>query len=122
MTMPSRPLLVLLGVVVIVAGAYVLLRPPAVGVDGSSTARPGGNAQTSGQGNTVGDVKLESLERKDDASSTPSRDVKNDVTAPKFRELLPTREELRQSVAPIARGSVLGFFVGIVARYWLIGG
>ncbi len=46
--------------------------------------------------------------------STPSRDVKNDVTAPKFRELLPTREELRQSAFPIARGSILGFFIGII--------
>ena len=46
--------------------------------------------------------------------STPSRDVNNDVRAPKFRELLPTRDELRQSAGPIARGSVLGFFVGII--------
>ena len=46
--------------------------------------------------------------------STPSRDVSNDVRAPKFRELLPTGEEMRQSAWPIARGSVLGFFVGII--------
>jgi putative tricarboxylic transport membrane protein len=46
--------------------------------------------------------------------STPSRDVKNNVTAPTFRELLPTREELRQSAFPIARGSILGFFIGII--------
>ncbi len=46
--------------------------------------------------------------------STPSRDVNNDVRAPKFRELLPTRDEMRQSAWPIARGSVLGFFIGII--------
>jgi putative tricarboxylic transport membrane protein len=46
--------------------------------------------------------------------STPSRDVKSEVTSPKFRDLLPTREELRQSAAPIARGSVLGFFIGVI--------
>ena len=32
----------------------------------------------------------------------------------KLRELLPNREEWRQSAMPIARGSVLGFLVGIV--------
>jgi len=46
--------------------------------------------------------------------STPARDVNNAVTRPRSSELLPTREELRRSVAPIARGSVLGFFIGII--------
>src|SRR5687767_4550815 len=46
--------------------------------------------------------------------STPSRQVKNDVTAPKLRELLPTRAEWRQAGWPIARGSVLGFLIGII--------
>ena len=46
--------------------------------------------------------------------STPSSDVKADVKAPRMRELLPTREEWRQSAWPIARGSVLGFFIGII--------
>ena len=32
---------------------------------------------------------------------------------PKLRELLPSRQEWRQSAMPIARGSVLGFLVGI---------
>ena len=34
--------------------------------------------------------------------------------APKLAEMLPTRDELRQSVGPIARGSVIGFFFGVV--------
>ena len=46
--------------------------------------------------------------------STPSRQVKGDVIAPKLRELMPTREEWRQSAMPIARGSVLGFLIGII--------
>ena len=33
---------------------------------------------------------------------------------PKFRELMPSGPEFRRSVGPIARGSVLGFFIGIV--------
>ena len=36
------------------------------------------------------------------------------VTSPKLRELWPTREEWRQSAWPIARGSVLGFLIGII--------
>jgi putative tricarboxylic transport membrane protein len=46
--------------------------------------------------------------------TTPSHQVKNDVTAPKLRELLPTRQEWRDSGWPIARGSVLGFLIGII--------
>ena len=46
--------------------------------------------------------------------STPSRQVTTDVARPKLRELLPSRTEWRQSVAPIARGSVLGFIIGII--------
>ena len=34
--------------------------------------------------------------------------------APKFRELWPTRKEWGEAIAPIARGTVLGFLVGIV--------
>jgi putative tricarboxylic transport membrane protein len=37
-----------------------------------------------------------------------------EVIKPKFRELLPTRTEWRQSGWPIARGTVLGFLVGIL--------
>ena len=46
--------------------------------------------------------------------STPSRQVTTDVARPKLRELLPNRDEWRQSAAPIARGSVLGFLIGII--------
>jgi len=46
--------------------------------------------------------------------ATPSRQVAADIMRPKLRELLPTREEWRQSTAPIARGSVLGFMIGII--------
>lgn len=46
--------------------------------------------------------------------STPSKSVIQKVVSPRLRELLPTRLEWRQSAMPIARGSVLGFLVGIV--------
>jgi len=46
--------------------------------------------------------------------STPSKTVTAKVASPRLRELLPNRTEWRQSAMPIARGSVLGFFVGIV--------
>jgi putative tricarboxylic transport membrane protein len=36
------------------------------------------------------------------------------VQTPKLRELMPSRQELRDSVAPIARGSLLGFLIGII--------
>jgi putative tricarboxylic transport membrane protein len=46
--------------------------------------------------------------------SKPSRTVVGKVIAPRLRELLPTRKEWRESAMPIARGTVLGFLVGIV--------
>jgi putative tricarboxylic transport membrane protein len=46
--------------------------------------------------------------------STPSHKVIGEVIAPKLRELLPTRQEWRDSYWPIARGSVLGFIIGII--------
>ena len=46
--------------------------------------------------------------------STPSASVIGKVLTPKLRELLPNRLEWRQSVMPIARGSVLGFLIGII--------
>jgi putative tricarboxylic transport membrane protein len=46
--------------------------------------------------------------------STPSHAVTDKVTPPSLRELLPNAEEWRQSAMPIARGSVLGFLVGVV--------
>jgi len=36
------------------------------------------------------------------------------VRAPRLRELLPTRQEWRASAAPIGRGTVLGFLIGII--------
>ena len=46
--------------------------------------------------------------------STPSHKVRGEIIAPKFRELLPTRQEWREAGWPIARGSVLGFIIGII--------
>jgi putative tricarboxylic transport membrane protein len=46
--------------------------------------------------------------------ATPSRQVTAEVARPRLRELLPSRKEWRESVMPIARGSVLGFLIGII--------
>src|SRR6185369_12410803 len=46
--------------------------------------------------------------------SVPSRTVTDKVTSPRLAELLPTKEEWRQSAMPIARGSMLGFLIGII--------
>ena len=46
--------------------------------------------------------------------STPSRRITTAVSSPRLRELWPTREEWRQAGMPIARGSVLGFLIGII--------
>lgn len=46
--------------------------------------------------------------------STPSQQAVDNVTRPRLRELLPTRQEWQDSTMPIARGSVLGFLVGII--------
>lgn len=46
--------------------------------------------------------------------STPSKTVTAKVVSPRLAELLPTGGEWRQAGPPIARGSVLGFLVGIV--------
>jgi putative tricarboxylic transport membrane protein len=45
--------------------------------------------------------------------ATPSAGVVGKVIAPKLRELLPTRREWGEAAMPIARGSVLGFLVGL---------
>jgi putative tricarboxylic transport membrane protein len=42
------------------------------------------------------------------------RTTKVDVRAPRLRELLPDRQEWRRSAAPIGRGTVLGFLIGII--------
>src|SRR5437763_6843426 len=46
--------------------------------------------------------------------STPSHMMTAKVVPPRLLELLPNREEWRQSAMPIARGSVLGFLIGIL--------
>jgi putative tricarboxylic transport membrane protein len=46
--------------------------------------------------------------------STPSHQVTSEVIPPKLRELWPSRAEWRDSAMPIARGSVLGFLIGII--------
>jgi putative tricarboxylic transport membrane protein len=46
--------------------------------------------------------------------STPSRQVTAEVVRPRLRELWPSREEWRASALPIARGSALGFVIGII--------
>jgi putative tricarboxylic transport membrane protein len=46
--------------------------------------------------------------------ATPSHTVTGDVVRPKLRELWPNREEWRQSAMPIARGTVMGFLIGII--------
>ena len=45
--------------------------------------------------------------------STPSANMVRNVIAPKLRQLLPSRQEWRESAMPIARGSLLGFLVGL---------
>jgi putative tricarboxylic transport membrane protein len=42
------------------------------------------------------------------------RATRVDIRAPRLRELLPNREEWRASAAPIGRGTVLGFLIGII--------
>jgi putative tricarboxylic transport membrane protein len=46
--------------------------------------------------------------------STPSSTIVSEVIAPKLRELLPNRQEWKESALPIGRGSLLGFIIGII--------
>src|SRR5690242_10515429 len=46
--------------------------------------------------------------------STPSNNVVGEVIQPKLRDLLPNRQEWRDAAFPIARGTVLGFIIGII--------
>jgi putative tricarboxylic transport membrane protein len=46
--------------------------------------------------------------------STPSHQVTSEIPRPKLRELWPSRQEWEESAMPIARGSVLGFLIGII--------
>ena len=45
---------------------------------------------------------------------TASSALNREVQRPKLRDLIPSREELLRSVGPIARGSLLGFLIGII--------
>jgi putative tricarboxylic transport membrane protein len=46
--------------------------------------------------------------------ATPSNKVTGEVIAPRFRDLLPSRQEWREAFWPIGRGSLLGFIIGII--------
>jgi putative tricarboxylic transport membrane protein len=46
--------------------------------------------------------------------STPSADAVKNIISPRLRELLPTRKEWNEASMPIARGTLLGFFIGII--------
>ena len=46
--------------------------------------------------------------------ATPSHQITSQVARPKLRELWPSRREWRESAMPVARGSVLGFLIGII--------
>ena len=106
MTTGSRRLLLMVAVIAVAGGAFVMLRSPATPADGSTAARPGAAGQTSRQGNPVGDLKLESLERRDDARATPSRDVfrfeERRVAAPPPRAV--PRQPVEQLAPPVPTG------------------
>src|SRR3954453_11480706 len=46
--------------------------------------------------------------------SNPSISAVRNVIAPKLRDLLPTKTEWKEASLPIARGTVLGFIIGII--------
>jgi putative tricarboxylic transport membrane protein len=46
--------------------------------------------------------------------STPSSNVVGEIIQPKLRDLWPNRQEWREAAFPIARGTVLGFIIGII--------
>jgi putative tricarboxylic transport membrane protein len=45
---------------------------------------------------------------------TAGQAVRPDVIRPRLRELLPSRQEWRESAGPIGRGTTLGFLIGII--------
>jgi hypothetical protein len=73
-TTRTRPLAILVVLAIIGVAIYVLRSGSGTVGDGATAVRPGGGAQASGD-NSVGDVRIESLERRGDASSTPNRDL-----------------------------------------------
>jgi putative tricarboxylic transport membrane protein len=46
--------------------------------------------------------------------ATAGQKSRPEVLKPKLRDLIPSHEELRSSWAPIGRGSILGFLIGII--------
>jgi len=46
--------------------------------------------------------------------TTAGQTKRPEVIKPRFRDLFPSREELRDSVGPIGRGTILGFLIGII--------
>ena len=46
--------------------------------------------------------------------ATPSADAVKNIVSPRLRDLLPTRKEWIESAMPITRGTLLGFFIGII--------
>jgi putative tricarboxylic transport membrane protein len=43
-----------------------------------------------------------------------SQRIAKPIAVPRLRDLIPSREEIRESVAPVGRGTVLGFLIGII--------
>jgi hypothetical protein len=73
-TQSRRQLLILIALIAGAVFVALRLQPTESGGVGTSAPATGGVQQTR-QGNPVGDVRLESLEDRDDASATPTRDV-----------------------------------------------
>jgi putative tricarboxylic transport membrane protein len=46
--------------------------------------------------------------------STPSASAVGEIISPRLRDLLPTAHEWKESAMPIARGTLLGFIIGII--------
>jgi putative tricarboxylic transport membrane protein len=46
--------------------------------------------------------------------ATPSISAVKEIITPRLRDLLPTRKEWREASLPITRGTLLGFFIGII--------
>ncbi|HET8578517.1 MAG TPA: tripartite tricarboxylate transporter permease [Methylomirabilota bacterium] len=46
--------------------------------------------------------------------ATAGQETPPEVLKPRFRELLPSREEWRDAIMPVGRGTVLGFLIGII--------
>ena len=46
--------------------------------------------------------------------ATAGNPLRPDVLKPKLKDLLPSRQEFRDSVFPIGRGTILGFLIGII--------